>query len=272
MKYCEKFNGVILSDKSMFFRARCKSWTCSYCTRENKTAWRKAIRKQLIDTPEYALCNWVMLTFTMPPYIHASESKVLDSAKVIQSKWNVFMTGFKKHYHDIDKKAKVPKRKFTYVRVLENHKSGVLHIHLLINLDLAQEDIYINPNDDTDVRLLWLKTDDKIMSYGFGWKHHVLFLDTTAYAINYVTKYLTKDADDNFSDILKETKIRRVQTSRDIKAPHSESEDTWKVKYRITELDFEQSEIILDLNTKRKITKENLDEYGVYPPMKDEES
>jgi len=280
-KYCERYKGILVSESQKIFRARCKTWSCHYCARENKTAWRKAIRRAIAQDPALTSAPWVMMTFTMPPWVHKQDDKILLSAKVIKGAWNRFLTRLKKYYQDREnlfakyEKRPAVKQKITYVRVLENHKSGVLHIHFLANIEVLPIELYVNPNDPQDIRLKWLKApvnDDSdtqvIESYGFGYRHHILTLgDDPAFAVNYVTKYLTKDSDPAFAELLKETKIRRIQTSRNIKAPRSLNDESWIPRYALNKNDFEGGLVYDDLNLHKRVTSQDLDEYGIYPPF-----
>jgi len=262
-KYCSRFQGVLVSNTAKLFRGRCKQWDCDYCARENKRAWKKAIRKAIMQDDLLSKDDWQMLTFTMPPYIHAAQDPIEESAKVIQSKWNNLMMRIKRQY---------PKKKLTYVRVLENHKSGVFHIHMLINLPITSKDLYINPNDDKDTRLLWLKETDEsglqlIERLGFGHRQHCLMLGVDyLYAVNYVLKYIFKDSKSTIQKMLANMHVRRVQTSRNIKAPHSQNDDEWTPKYALYSGDFADQDEYTDLNKHQKITIDDLDEFGVYPP------
>lgn len=279
-RYCERYNGIFLAPAPrLIFRGRCKQWDCHYCARENKTLWRKAIRKAIIEDEELSAQLWSMFTFTMPPSIHRSKNKEYESALVIKRIWNKFMVQFKRHYEKRDKqRAKAAKesytpRKLTYIRVLENHKSGVFHIHLLCNISHSEEELYVNPKDDRDMRPLWLKNEHEsgvqvIEHYGFGWRCHVLPLgDNTKYAINYVTKYLTKDDTPKTQDILSRSRVRRVQTSRNIKSPRNlKSLDKWIPRAYLHEGDFREDESYLDINLKKAVKKDDLDINGIYPP------
>jgi hypothetical protein len=288
-KYCSKYKGILLSESGKLFRGRCKMWNCQYCARENKTLWRRAIKRAIERDEELKNSAWVMFTFTMPKTIHHSKNKVLESALLIKSAWNRFLTRFKKYYEQRDKMwakyegKNYDRKKLTYIRVLENHKSGVLHIHFLVNLEIVEAELYINKRNPNDIRLRWLKQEAEeagkqvIESYGFGWKHHVLMLgDNSLYATNYITKYLTKDNDEErsvtFAEILRSTKIRRIQTSRNIKAPRSLNEEVWIPRAFVNKHDFAEREKLRDLNLKRDISIGDLDANGIYPPLSETES
>lgn len=287
-KYCSRYNGILVSDKAKLFRGRCKMWDCKYCSRENKRAWRRAIKRAIEKDTELKKSAWVMLTFTMPNWVHKDDNGILVSAQIIKDNWNKLMMRIKKYYSQRDKLwAKYngetyKEQKLTYVRVLENHASGILHVHLLINLQLIEPELYMNPHRKDDIRLRWLKAypDESdlqvIETYGFGWLHHVLMLgDDSQYAVNYITKYLTKDDDTDksvkFADILRKTKIRRIQTSRNIKAPRSENTDTWTPRSHLNKDDFIDTESYKDLNLRKDITYSDLDKHGIYPPYSERE-
>lgn len=264
-KKCSNAIGIILSDKREFFRTRCKQWDCAYCIKENKLTWRKSILRQL-RKPEYALSNWVLLTLTMPSAIHAHADKVYQSAQIVKNKWNNFMTAMRKRYG-----------KFTYVRVLEHHASGVLHIHMLTNAPIPECDYYHNKRNKHDIRLAWLKANSAknpkiqtIEQFGFGWSHNVVMFGNDAqFALNYATKYLTKNSADAIEHypMLRKMRIRRIQTSRDIKAPKSLNDDTWRAKIALIEADFPTGdEAYKDLNKRKVIRKSDLED-GFYPPI-----
>jgi hypothetical protein len=103
----------------------------------------------------------------------------------------------------------------------------------------------------------WLKNNAE--DCGMGYMAHVKNIPGPK-AINYVTKYLTKELQD--IDI---KGLRRVQTSSGIGAPGQEKQEGWKVTDFITARDFRPGAKVLDLNTGEIIGNDHWEVHSLYP-------
>lgn len=193
-------------------RMACKSWSCKACAARKRNRWRTALSMQL---PSVSIV-WTMHTITIAnPHGDDSERAAVHSAEVIRAGWDTLM-----------KRLKRRMGKFSYVRVLEYHKSGALHVHLLIGKPLP-------PCEEIDDEGIWQWGRQNAPECGFGWRYHVLDIPPGR-AIGYVTKYLTKVSNEQEA-AMSAHRVRRIQTSRDIKAPSPAVSDTqWEKRSLIT--------------------------------------
>lgn len=158
-------------------RANCDSWQCDYCARRKQSIWRYRVRRHL-DIRRAQGIQFFFLTLTRPPAEHARPDEALSALK---SGWHR-MTEFLRR--------QVRPAELEYVSVLEFHKSGAPHQHLLINYcppDLAE---YCPPRGAPMMRSRWLSA--RLEHYGYGWVHHVEPVGDSAGAGRYVSKYLAK--------------------------------------------------------------------------------
>ena len=80
-------------------------------------------------------------------------------------------------------------------------------------------------------------------------------------AVNYVTKYLTKDLQG--IDI---KGMRHVQTTRGIGSPAVESDYQWTVADYATAKDFQPGEAVQDLQTGQTVDADYWNDFNYYPP------
>lgn len=257
MPFCSRFQAILVnksdSTKGLLTRSRCKQWDCSYCARQNKLAWRATIYKYLMDNPDLL---WSFHTFTFHFKKNASAyARFIYSVNQIKSKWDTIMKRLKRRYGN-----------FQYVRILEPHKKGGYHIHLMASFIIPDEDIayrYDKLQDRRTPYLKWIKQD--LPNLGFGYiQHSENAMGNGAQTVTYITKYMTKDDEQSYLR-LKENRVRYVQTSRGIKSPFNHSgevETNWKLRHHINFMDFLDVEIFTDLNKKIDIEINDLEGFG----------
>jgi hypothetical protein len=120
--------------------------------------------------------------------------------------------------------------KLHYVRVYEQHKSGEIHAHFIINWTPSD---YKEPVEKNGPGSQWLK--DAAAECGMGYITHIKEIKgRPGKVVNYITKYMTKE----LQDIPKG--IRRVQTTQRFKQPAEgyDSDYVWRlfVKFTIHDL------------------------------------
>ena len=121
---CKNIKGIVYTsdnDKDHvndFARIRCKQWTCGYCALKNRQQWRAVIFKFINNNPDL---SWSFWTITLPSYVTSD-----GSYQFIREDWDKLIKALRVQYGD-----------FSYVRVLENHKSGKLHVHMLASIRIA---------------------------------------------------------------------------------------------------------------------------------------
>lgn len=173
MERCENAKKVVVfgkhqgDKKAVLFNPRCKSWTCDFCSEQNKADWIEiATRGAIILTSHGYPMQFV--TLTSRPYATPTTSlyffkqnwpKLRKKAATVTKEWEI-VTG----------------TEWAYFLVPERHKTGVLHAHVLVTTHL------------NDVR--WWK--GAAFASGFGYMASVETLVTPIIAARYVAKYLHK--------------------------------------------------------------------------------
>lgn len=126
--------------------------------------------------------------------------------------------------------------KIEYVRVYETHKKGAFHVHIVIS-GLSQRvvrrvarnrQIHYKPCGSEGGKGTWgVQTWFKrnCREIGMGFMVHCVALDGTAKTVNYITKYLTKNAQNFYVKGL-----RQVQTTTGIGSPNKRGDGTWRVQ------------------------------------------
>jgi len=226
-----------------FTRLRCKQWACEYCSKKNAQIWRAYLLHELNHNENLVTLQWSFITITFEKWIHeveGFENRVSISIDEYRKKWNNFITRMKQNYG-----------KFEYVRVIEMHKDGVLHIHMLASVQF--DDLVVTKKSGTYSKRLKALLKD----CGFGYISNIENLSSwnCGRVVGYVTKYMTKESLE-FHQAVNGKRVRRIQTSRNIGSPKTESEsgDQWQVVRKITYDDYVrlrgQDKKLYDLNRK----------------------
>jgi hypothetical protein len=189
-KYCGAWTirGFALDGRAeKLIRLDCKRWVCAYCGPRKAWLYKQRIR----DLAEsYGLTRFVTLTLD-PSKIDGDAVRYL---RKVFNKWRVSLL-----------------RKFksavTYIAILEFHKSGIPHLHILIDRFIPQA---------------WISSSWSVL--GGGGIVDVRYVDVHRIA-HYLAKYLTKE-------LLMSAPLRsrRVTTSRSIHLIEKKASDTNWVK------------------------------------------
>ncbi len=174
--YCGVFTakGVDPSGGEIYRRVNCKCWDCPYCGPRRAWVYRNAIAA---IAEQLSLCRFFTLTLD-PKKIQG------DPIRYLRRCFNHLRVYLHRRY------GKSP----TYISVLELHKSGIPHFHIIIDRYIEYE---------------WLKQAWEAV--GGGFEVDIRFVDVQSIA-KYLTKYLTKDL------LLSMPKgTRRITCSRSIK-------------------------------------------------------
>jgi hypothetical protein len=156
-----------------FHRLNCKTWACCYCGPKKAKRYRFLIG-QLAEREQLTR----FLTLTLDPSLIEG-----DSVKYLRSVFNKFRLYLRRKYG-------VPVK---YIAILEFHKSGVAHLHLLVDRFIPWE---------------WIKNSWSAL--GGGQVVFITYVDVHRIS-RYLSKYLTKDL------LLSAPKrSRRVTTSRSL--------------------------------------------------------
>lgn len=264
MAFCSRFTAILVTKKDAklgkMVRARCKQWDCSFCARQNKLAWRKTLYEYLMNNPDKL---WSFHTFTFHFRKMNRYARLIYSVNRIKKNWEKLLKRIKRRYG-----------KFEYVRILEPHKLGGYHIHLMASFVIPDCDIAYRTDKKTGSKipyLKWLKSDLPSLGYGYI-QHSENITGNGAQAVTYVTKYMTKDELQSY-ELLKGNKIRYVQTSRGIKSPFAsgDNDENWVLRHSLNFMDFMDCEDFIDLNKKTHITIDDLEKNGGAYPNYDED-
>jgi hypothetical protein len=176
-------------------RLDCKTWDCAYCGPRKAYRYKQAIRK-IAEREELSR----FLTLTLDP--SKIEGDPVRYLRVVFSKFRVYL--YRKHGKSIK-----------YITVLEFHKSGIPHLHVLLDRYIEQQ---------------WIS--ESWSRLGGGKIVHITQVDVRRIA-NYLAKYLTKDLMLTTPKGTRLTSIRRVTTSRSLHLNEKQaSETTWKLDNR----------------------------------------
>lgn len=247
--------GVEKNDTSVLFtRLACGQWSCPYCAKKMQKKWRAYLAEKL---PEIS-SNWQMLTLTSKGSIREQ----LASYRALQRGIDVFMKRIRRVHGDID-----------YVRTFEAHKKDkTLHAHFIIcglqpfivpgcwkNLQSGYLAV-LSRQWRVGVWSLQTYLKNTAHECGLGYMAHVLPLPSYQ-AVNYVTKYLTKELQD-----VQIKGLRHVQTTRRIGAPDCDSQYRWQISDFVTSRDFLPGEKLIDLQRGTIVENGYFEALDIYPP------
>lgn len=180
------------------------------------------------------------------------------------------LQAFRKAWPKMRKRINRYRGKFHYVRVLEQHKSGQFHAHLLI--DFSWNDIYLAEVPDRK------KGTKRVLRSKFVEGHwqdvsgatmtHTENMRSGLGAALYITKYMTKGN----SGLPKN--VRRLATSQGFHKAEYEDGGVWRMTdgWSTTDLDIIQLDhkgSLISLDEKREISYNDLVD-GYWPPQRSE--
>jgi len=248
-------------------------WSCATCARINARMWRYALIKQFLALSELPSFSFFTLTIRLADFHQlTNRERAEKSAKIIRDSAEKLFKRLKRLYGN-----------FTYVRVIESHKSGLLHIHVIASFHFT--DITLAYRGSVSGKKKYVKTSKTLkkisVECGFGYIVHAenLVSDNENWnalqVVSYVTKYITKDFE-YIESVQKGLRIRKIVTSRDLLSP-------FNGKFKITEgalkwtlglpVSLEFAEFIdfniYDMDRKKRISKAD---YGdnIYYPVKED--
>lgn len=163
--------------------------------------------------------------------------------------------------------------KVEYARVYEKHPtSNRIHAHLLVSGLTPYVSRHVNPNNTVSFKPEATRPSRKgfwqIRTYLAKQAHaSKIGYEVSAekcrdgYSVFYVTKYLTKSAQE-----IPLKGLRHVSTSHRVGSPAVENAHSWEIGNFLTPLDLSRTETVLDTQTGKKIPYETVVRFGVYPP------
>lgn len=218
--FCPNFGLVVWKKTSdnlyTMVRLRCKSWQCGYCAAKNRELWRSHLKKRIGKIGGL----WWFITLTAHENTRTPDTS-LSNLRVGLDK---LFKRLRRVYGRID-----------YVRVYEVHQTGAFHAHLVVQGLSARVAVMAGKNGENYYRPaignIWRRTWG-IQTYfrrvarevGMGYMVDVQNVETIPQVVNYVTKYMTKEAQ-NFNI----KGLRRIQASERIGAANQRGEGGWSV-------------------------------------------
>lgn len=269
MNFCPAYPVTITSTKNdnwLIYRARCKRWSCQYCSVENRKIWRGRIMSEIESTP--AIKIWYFWTITLLGKDHKG---IEHSVNVWRDKWS-----------KLRKRITRNLGKLRYVRVFEMHKDGTMHIHMLC--DKSYDDVEVIPATKKQKKRHESETlRDHLDDLGLGYIHDIKPILTENIEENgiarnvskYIVKYMTKDAMSYAREVLRNagTKIRIVQTSHKFyNETKKDSDVDWTDAplFKTTYLGLPKNKTAKDIATNRTISIDDFHDYDYYPnPISD---
>jgi len=202
-------------------RLRCKKWDCTYCAYHNAKKWKLHLMKKLYNMPE----NWTFITVTcLGEYHHAH-----TTYKKIVGEWDKLVKRLKRYTGN---------NNLSFVRVLEQHKSGEIHAHGLIQFH--DDDV----QEESSWQWVWVASAEKYMKKyrGKGYKafgkmmndlglgymydyspvldYETLQLTDNSAVLGYILKYTLKSTGNDEYPLPRGA--RKIITSRDLKMTKKE--------------------------------------------------
>lgn len=178
---------------TLYFRPRCKLWSCPQCAETNKSlwTWRAEHGARTLYNEQQAL-SFITVT--------SHEALSPDGTlAVLPSAWNKLRCRMNRAAPGTQ-----------YFLVPEPHKDGRLHLHAIVSCDLPKR---------------WWK--DNARSCGFGYQNDVQEVVSIGGVVGYVSKYMSKML--QFTNFGKG--FRRVRKTQKWPAlPQLAQNDDWKIK------------------------------------------
>lgn len=206
---CGKFSAHLRSKETnpdgsfsdIFAAVKCKSWDCPVC-REIKGHW---LQNQIQTI--FADADLHMLTLT-----YFQNKPKLDVWKNLGKTWNRFRTYLKKLYPQI-----------YFIRIIEPHKSGYPHLHILLSEFVSLT-----------------KITKFLTKQGFGWNACLSKISASSGSA-YVSKYLTKAEWNDEANVLRKlSKSRIVSASQGIRLTPESSHKYEVISPKINDASLEQ--------------------------------
>ena len=198
------YSTLLNMDTGQSFKTGCNSYGCPEC------GPRKA--RKLAKFLKIYLTNWQYIrfwTFTMSNKYHENEDEHWKAVMEVWRRWLIYMRR--------SPSLRKSQREFEFIRVVELHKSGYVHLHVFVNQYIPWE--VANPvweNLSSEI----CKTDRK------AGNTYVKGVKNAGFVANYVCKYITKGI------AVLSGKVRRWGSSHGVKIfPKKEKKGSWVYLY-----------------------------------------
>ena len=256
LSYCEVFNRIVWKQTQpgviVVVRIGCGSWRCPVCSKVNRQRWQKHLLKML---PKIG-SNWWFITLTA----HSKKRSAENSLENLRSNLDKLFKRMRRVWSNVE-----------YVRVYEVHQKGAFHAHLLVSGLSARVQKFTTPAGvhyyrptllghgvgNWQVRTWFVR---QAQSLEMGYMVDVQAVQGTRAAVNYVIKYLTKEAQAFYV-----RGLRQVQTSRGIGGPRTGGSGDWNSAERLFRGEVPQGARVYDASRKLWIPEQYWSENLTYP-------
>jgi len=258
MPFCPHYHKIAyretLPGTIVMFRLRCKSWSCAYCAKINRSEWQKHLRKMLPRISD----NWWFVTITAHEHTRTAE---------------LSLNNIRSNIDRLFKRIKRVWKNVQYVRVYETHEKGAYHAHMVLSgltdhvmayrakSGLLAHGAAVQQYGKGKGFILartWFRRTCRSM--GMGYKVDVQAVATVGRVTGYVIKYLTKEAAGRYVKGL-----RRIVTSRKVGSPHQSSGDAWTTDERVFLEKLPTGATVYDADTKLQIPDTYWQNHLAYP-------
>ena len=216
------FSGVYLDmQKAVHVGIRsllpCGSWTCPYCRERNLKRLQYRIFNGEISRGLDNIYGQKFLTLTCPGREYRESHTPLEAHEEMQKDFAKLIKALKKRHGN-----------FFYIKVVEKHKDGFPHIHVLLSGNAIS-----GKNIKEEIEELWR------YKYGMGFCWIVLIKKGFRAGIKYITKYLVKDLknnepENNYGHIQSMGKYKRIFTASKGALVKIDNKDTDWLQSKIT--------------------------------------
>lgn len=221
----DKKNETKLTPLALF----CKSYFCKDCAKKKHAKYRIRIKNNLGNK------SWRFLTLTT---INNNSDKI-KQIKQINEDWNRLRTLLKKHFGN-----------FSYVKVVEIGKGGMVHLHVLVDMYLP---VYF-------IKRMWIK-------YCGAYRIWIDRVQSHEQIARYITKYMTKSAANHeFNVIMYKGNKRRITFSRNIRLD-SIPDASYKLEYDHIFRDQELINALTQIFVDKDISYYDFDFSHLPPPL-----
>lgn len=255
MEFCPNFSLIVwrlnAAGQPIMARLRCKSWQCAFCEKKNREMWRSHLKKRIGRIGG----SWWFITLTA----HENTRTPGTSLKNLRDNLDRLFKRVRRVWKRID-----------YVRVYETHQNAAFHCHMVVQglsprvlrMEAKNGQEYyratVEPSGkgNWSVRT-WFRRNAR--QIGLGYMVDVQPVGTTPEVVNYITKYMTKQA-----QAFHVPHLRRIQTTERIGAANPRGEGGWKAQKAIYGGEI-QYQPLKDLNLKITIPAEYWRDNVSYP-------
>jgi len=256
LSYCEVFNRIVWKQTQpgviVVVRIGCSSWRCPVCCKENRRRWQKHLMRALPKISQ----NWWFVTLTA----HSKKRSAEGSLENLRSNLDRFFKRIRRVWEHIE-----------YVRVYEVHKKGAFHAHLLVSGLSARVQKFTAPNGAEYFRptlsgksvgnwsiRTWFKRTAAALEMGY--MVDIQQVEGVHRAVNYVVKYLTKEAQGFYVKGL-----RQIQTTTGVGGPRSSGDGSWTSAERLFRGNLPEGTRVYDASRKLWVPDEYWSENLTYP-------